>query len=155
MVNDSEREQSNNIFVIDMNPTYSRFTSEFRVRPDDIDMNQHVHNSKYLDYVLAARYDQMERCYGMSMDEFIQLGYGWVQTKAYIEYKRELRMGDYFSVTTAIVNFKNNGVVVMFEIKNNKTNKISCIGEMEYTLVSLATGKASTLPQAIIEKYTV
>ena len=50
---------------------YKRFDTEMMVRPDDIDMNNHVHNSKYLDYVLFARYDQMGRCYGMSMDEFI------------------------------------------------------------------------------------
>ena len=48
-------------------PQYSTFETEFRVRPDDIDMFQHVHNSKYFDYVLAARYDQMERCYGVAM----------------------------------------------------------------------------------------
>jgi acetyl-CoA acetyltransferase len=49
----------------------TRFNSELQVRPDDIDMNQHVHASKYFDYVLAARYDQMARCYKMGMDEFV------------------------------------------------------------------------------------
>jgi len=56
--------------------THSRFETELKVRPDDIDMNQHVHNSRYFDYVMSARYDQMARCYGMSMEEFIQAGYG-------------------------------------------------------------------------------
>ena len=46
-------------------PLRSRFETEMPVRPDDIDMNQHVHNSRYFDYVLAARYDQMARCYRM------------------------------------------------------------------------------------------
>ena len=31
------------------------FATEMQVRPDDIDMHRHVHNSRYLDYVLAAR----------------------------------------------------------------------------------------------------
>jgi acyl-CoA thioesterase FadM len=35
-----------------------KFETELQVRPDDIDMNQHVHGSRYMDYVLAARYDQ-------------------------------------------------------------------------------------------------
>ncbi|MDP3929291.1 MAG: thioesterase [Bacteroidota bacterium] len=43
----------------------SKFESTLKVRPDDIDMNQHVHSSKYIDYVLSARYDHMERCYKM------------------------------------------------------------------------------------------
>ncbi|RRN77297.1 acyl-CoA thioesterase, partial [Pseudoxanthomonas sp. SGD-10] len=53
---------------------FSKFTTEHKVRPDDIDMFKHVHNSVYLDYVLAARYEQMETCYGMSMDKFLELG---------------------------------------------------------------------------------
>ncbi|MGY0035466.1 acyl-CoA thioesterase [Pedobacter sp. NJ-S-72] len=40
---------------------YSIFETALKVRPDDIDMFNHVHNSKYFDYVLAARYDQMEQ----------------------------------------------------------------------------------------------
>ena len=32
----------------------TKFETELQVRPDDIDMNQHVHASRYHDYVLAA-----------------------------------------------------------------------------------------------------
>jgi len=46
------------------------FSSEIKVRPDDIDMNNHVHNSKYFDYVQAARFEQMINDYKMPMEEF-------------------------------------------------------------------------------------
>ncbi|MFA7228927.1 MAG: acyl-CoA thioesterase, partial [Melioribacteraceae bacterium] len=49
------------------NPDYSVFETEITVRPDDIDMNNHVHNSKYLDYLLMARYDQMKKDYKVPM----------------------------------------------------------------------------------------
>ncbi|MBM2845221.1 MAG: fadM, partial [Bacteroidetes bacterium] len=58
---------------------YKRFETELVVRPDDIDMNNHVHGSRYLDYVLYARFDQMGRCYGMPMDEFLKKGWNWYQ----------------------------------------------------------------------------
>ena len=61
--------------------TYQTFQTEHRVRPDDIDMFNHVHNSRYFDYVLAARYDHMEQFYGMSMDTFLERGYGWLYLK--------------------------------------------------------------------------
>ncbi len=38
-----------------MSQVFSKFETELQVRPDDIDMNQHVHGSRYMDYVLAAR----------------------------------------------------------------------------------------------------
>ncbi len=46
----------------------TKFETALQVRPDDIDMNQHVHASRYMDYVLAARYDQMARCYQMAIE---------------------------------------------------------------------------------------
>src|SRR3546814_6911373 len=72
---------------------FSRFKTEYTVRPDDIDMFQHVHNSKYFDYVLAARYDQMRDYYGMTMEDFMADGFGWVVRTAHVNYKRAMRMG--------------------------------------------------------------
>ena len=134
---------------------FSRFESVMSVRPDDIDMNRHVHSSRYQDYVLAARYDQMARCYGVSMEEFIALGLGWVVNTSHIEYKRPLRMGDQFRVRTWVDQFANNGVRIGFEILREPAAKISCLGWCDYTLVNLATGRATEIPAWIVEKYSV
>ena len=67
-----------------MTPGKTKFESALQVRPDDLDMFQHVHSSRYMDYVLAARFDQMERCYKMPMEEFLKLGYGWVVRMAHL-----------------------------------------------------------------------
>ena len=75
-----------------MNLGRTKFETELGVRPDDIDMNRHVHASRYQDYVLAARYDQMARCYRMSMEEFNQAGLGWYVKSAQLDYKRLLVM---------------------------------------------------------------
>jgi len=47
-----------------------KFETEITVRPNKIDYNRHVHQSVYLDYLVHARIDQMERCYKMSIEEF-------------------------------------------------------------------------------------
>ncbi|MBL9139860.1 MAG: acyl-CoA thioesterase [Verrucomicrobiales bacterium] len=133
----------------------SRFTSEFQVRPDDIDMFQHVHSSKYLDYVLAARVDQMARCYGMAMEEFLKLGLAWFQRSAQLEYKRPLRMSDRFQVTTWIDGMDKDTVAVGFEIRRAENQKLCCDGRCEYTLVNVATGRAEVIPDSIATKYAV
>jgi YbgC/YbaW family acyl-CoA thioester hydrolase len=134
---------------------YSRFETELQVRPDDIDMNQHVHNSRYFDYVLAARYDQMERCYKMPMEEFVRLGYGWVVKIAHIEYKRPLGLGDRFVVRTWIETVMKDGVKVHFEIFKKENKKICCDGYFHYTMVDLKTGRAETIPAWIVERYSI
>src|SRR5215210_7832384 len=94
----------------------SKFETELQVRPDDIDMNQHVHNSRYFDYVLAARYDQMARCYQMPMEDFLKEGYGWVVKVAHLHYKRPLNLGDSMVVTTWIEELFKDGVKVQFQV---------------------------------------
>ncbi|MCC6232815.1 MAG: acyl-CoA thioesterase [Verrucomicrobiales bacterium] len=133
----------------------SRFVSELQVRPDDIDLFQHVHSSKYLDYVLAARFDQMTRCYGMGMEEFLKIGLGWYQRSVQMEFKRPLRLGEHFTVTTWIEAMDTDTVRVEFEIRRALNQKICCDGRCDYTLVNLATGRAEPIPDWIAEKYAV
>ncbi len=137
------------------NLVYKSFETELRVRPDDIDMFQHVHNSKYLDYILAARYDQMEHCYGMSMEQFMARGYGWVVKTAHINYKRPLTLGVYFIVKTSIVDIDDKGCRVKFVLTNKATNKISCDGWFDFVMIDLKTGRGVEIPDDIVEHYTI
>lgn len=134
---------------------HSKFETELQVRPDDIDMNQHVHNSRYFDYVLAARYDQMERCYNMSMEEFIKHGLGWVVKASNIEFKRPLGLGDRIIVRTWIESMVKDGARVRFEISKKENGKISCDGYFDYTMVNLKTGRAESMPDWIVQKYSI
>ncbi len=138
-----------------MAATRSTFETEMPVRPDDIDMNRHVHNSRYFDYVLAARYDQMARCYGMPMEQFIELGYGWVVRVAHVEYKRPLGLGDRFVVRTGIDTIEKTGVRVAFSILRADNGKLCCDGWFDYTMIRLETGRAAEIPDWIVEKYSI
>ncbi len=143
------------IFNFDCMKTYSRFTTSYRVRPDDIDMFQHVHNSKYFDYVLAARYDQMRDCYGVTMEDFMDAGYGWVVRTAHVDYKRALVMGQEFTVETGITTMNSKGCRVSFEIKIKETNKLACDGWFDYVLIDIKTGKSTMVTQKMIDQFSI
>ena len=133
----------------------ARFETELQVRPDDIDMNQHVHGSRYFDYVLAARYDQMARCYKMAMEEFIQAGFGWFIKTAHVQYHRPLLLGESFVVRTWVQEVFRTGVKVNFEILKKSSGKLSCDGYFDYTMINLKTGRAESIPSRILAKYAV
>jgi acyl-CoA thioester hydrolase/thioesterase-3 len=135
--------------------TATKFTTELAVRPDDIDMNQHVHNSRYFDYVLAARYDQMRRCYGMPMEEFLARGFGWVVKVAHLIFKRPLNLGDTMVITTWIAQMCADGVQVQFTIAKKENGKLCCDGYFDYTMISLASGRAAIIPEEIRQRYSV
>ncbi|MBU6402452.1 MAG: acyl-CoA thioesterase [Verrucomicrobia bacterium] len=140
-----------------MNPTLGRtkFETELTVRPDDIDMNRHVHGSRYFDYVLAARYEQMARCYQMSMEEFTRAGFGWFTRTAHVEYKRALVLGDRFLVQTWVQEMLADGVRVDFQMRKQPAGKLVCDGYFYYTMVSLQTGRAEPIPDWIRAKYAI
>ena len=137
------------------NNIYSKFTTELKVRPDDIDMFNHVHNSKYFDYVMAARYEQMEVNYGMSMEEFMKQGYGWVVKTAHVNFKRPLLMGETFKVTTGVISIDEKTSKVHFDIVSNRTGKVCSDGWMDFALVDLQSGRAMKITEEMIEKYSV
>jgi acyl-CoA thioesterase FadM len=134
---------------------FSRFETEMEVRPDDIDMFQHVHASRYQEYVLAARFDQMKRCYKMSMEDFLARGLGWWVEIAHLEYKRALGLGEQFIVRTWVQEILPNGVRVDFEILKKTTRKVSCSGYFQYALIDLNAKRATPIPADVLEKYSV
>jgi len=134
---------------------YSRFKTNYQVRPDDIDLFRHVHNSRYFDYVMAARYDHMRLFYKMSMEDFMKSGYGWVVKTAHIEYKRPMVMGQEFSVETGIDSINARGCRVSFAIKMLNNDKTACDGWFDYILIDINTGRALNVTEAMIEKYSI
>lgn len=134
---------------------YSIFESEIVIRPDDIDMNDHVHNTKYLDYVLAARYDQMQKDYKMPMSEFHKLDYNWIVSTTHIEYKRALKLSDKIIVKTQIDSVNGAQSKVNFWIIKKDSGKIAAEGYLLYTMISKKTGRPVRIPEEIIKKYSV
>lgn len=134
---------------------YSKFETEMQVRPDDIDMYQHVHSSRYMDYVLAARFEQMERSYKMPMAEFQQHGYGWFMAATQMNFRRALGLGDRFLVRTWIEKFSLIGLRVQFEIDRQAGGKRSCDGWCDYVMISVDTARPVRIPGWILRKYSI
>jgi len=129
------------------------YETEMDVRPDDIDMFRHVHSSRYIDYVLAARFDQMDRCYSNPISEYIKLDLAWVVSSCTINYKRALKLGDRMRVRTRLNEVAKNNVNVGFEILNHATGKVCCDGHFIYTLINMSSMRAIEIPEWVKEKY--
>ncbi|MBM3920632.1 MAG: acyl-CoA thioesterase [Sphingomonadales bacterium] len=131
------------------------YTTRLQVRPDDIDMFGHVHSSRYMDFVLAARFEQMERCYRMSMQEFLDHNLGWYLSAAELRFLRPLKMGDFMDVQTRIVEMGTASVRVEFTILLSASGKTSCKGWAEYVLVDVKSGRSKSIPDWIIQRYSL
>jgi acyl-CoA thioesterase FadM len=54
-----------------------------------------------------------------------------------------------------IVHFTDTGCRVAFEIEKNPTGKRVCDGFCDYTLVTLANGRATAIPEDVRAKYSI
>jgi YbgC/YbaW family acyl-CoA thioester hydrolase len=133
---------------------FQKFESEITVRPDDIDMNNHVHTSRYFDYYLFARYDQMERCYGIPMEKFLAHGWTWFVKSCQIEFKRPLVMGETVIVRTWLESFEKSEARVRFLIIKKKTGKTAAEGMVLNTMINIASGRPELIPDWVIAQYT-
>ena len=135
---------------------YSIFETEITVRPDDIDMNNHVHYSRYLDYILMARYDQMKKDYKVAMEEFVGRGFSWVASELNIQYKRPLLLQDgVIKVRTQLEEFHGARVMINFWIVKGEREKVAAQGRATYTMITVKNGRPTRVPDDIVEKYQV
>jgi acyl-CoA thioester hydrolase/thioesterase-3 len=116
-------------------------------------MNNHVHGSRYLDYVLFARYDQMGRCYGMPMEEFIKSGWSWYQKSFHIEFKRAITLADKIIVRTWLDSFSKADVKVGFQMYKKEMMKLAAEGHFVSTMIDVQSGRAIPIPETIIQHY--
>ncbi len=135
---------------------YSTFETEITVRPDDIDMNNHVHYSRYLDYILMARYDQMKKDYKVAMEEFAARGFSWVASELTIQYKRPILLQDgSVRVRTQLEEFHGAKVVINFWIVKKAIEKLNAQGQVCYTMISMKNGRPTRVPDDIVQQYQV
>jgi len=132
-----------------------KFDTEIRVRPNEVDINRHVHQSAYLDYVLFARYDQMKRCYKLPMEEFFKMGYSWATKTNYIEFNKPLFLGDTIIVRTWVDELKEKSIKVCFQILKKETLEIAAQGYGFYVMINIKTGKPEKIPDMIVQKYSL
>ena len=133
----------------------TQFETEITVLPRDIDINGHVHHSVYLDYLLAARFDQMSRCYKMSMEAFHKMGFTWFARKYEIEFKSPVELGDRVIVRTWVDGLSRMSVDVGFEMESKATGRLAVRGLACFVMIDINTNRPARIPEEAIEKYSV
>ena len=83
------------------------------------------------------------------------MGLGWFVRTFHIDYKRPLSLGEWMIVTTWVDEIETESVKVNFEISKKANGKLATEGFGIYTLVNLKTGRAETIPEQVLAKYSI
>ncbi|MFC4812356.1 acyl-CoA thioesterase [Paenibacillus sp. GCM10023250] len=90
---------------------------EIVVRSTEIDVNGHVNNAKYLEYLEWGREEWYERA-GLDYDAFGAMGIRTVTVNVNINYRKECRQGDQLTVNTEPERAGRTSYVLKQEIVN-------------------------------------
>ncbi len=90
---------------------------EIIVRPTEIDVNAHVNNAKFVEYLEWGREEWYEAI-GLPYDRLLELGAVTVAVNLNLNYRREVRQGEVLTVTTRPERLGRTSFALSQEIRN-------------------------------------
>ncbi|WP_026962123.1 YbgC/FadM family acyl-CoA thioesterase [Alicyclobacillus herbarius] len=120
---------------------------EIVVRSTEIDVNGHVNNAKFLEYLEWGREDWYEQM-GLDYETLRDMGFVTVVVRVCADYRLEARQNDRLRVRTNLVRVGNTSFVMKQEIVNQNEQQVV---EAEFVLVTVdpATRQPVRVPDAI------
>lgn len=117
------------------------------VRSTEIDVNGHVNNAKYLEYIEWGREEWYEQA-GFSYEVFLELGIQTVTVNININYRKELRQGEPITVKTSPERVGRTSYCLYQEIYN-QNGELCADASVTSVTMDAATRKSREVPKAL------
>ncbi|HEX2609093.1 MAG TPA: acyl-CoA thioesterase [Flavisolibacter sp.] len=96
-----------------MNTFKKELESTVKIRFPDCDAFQHLHNSRYIDYMINAREDQLLESYGFDVYALAaQKGVGWVAAQSQISYLAPAMIMEEVTIQTRLLTATEKGLML-------------------------------------------
>jgi thioesterase III len=117
------------------------------VRSTEIDVNGHVNNAKYLEYLEWGREEWYERA-GLAYDVFTQMGIQTVTVNININYRKECRQGEHLTIFTRPEQVGRTSYILSQEIRNAQGQVVADARVTSVTM-DIETRKSREVPQEL------
>jgi acyl-CoA thioester hydrolase len=120
------------------------------IRFQDCDPFGHLNNARYIDYFINTRQDQLAANYDFHIMEFgKQPSESWVVSKSQIAYLAPAYLMETVSIHTRLIHLTDRQLVVEGLMLDEAERRLKAVCWMEFTYVSLQTGKSVPHPDDI------
>lgn len=120
---------------------------EIIVRSTEIDVNGHVNNAKYLEYLEWGREEWYETA-GLPYDAFTQMGVQTVTVNININYRKECRQGDRLTIVTRPERIGRTSYVLSQRIVNER-GELCADAEVTSVALDIGTRKSREVPEVL------
>ncbi len=129
-----------------------RYIKRFTVRKEDIDLNGHVGNIRYLEWFLEAATEHSEKL-GLGFEALKAMHRTWVAKEHRIAYKQSALEGDELELETWLESVKSAQGVRRYLLRHAADGRPVCEGETTWVFVELDTFRPKRIPETLMQAY--
>lgn len=128
--------------------------SRATVRFQDCDPYGHLYNSKYIDYFMNAREDQLLENYGLDIYALsTSEGIGWVVAQNQIAYLQPALLMEKVWITTKLIEHTLKMITVEFEMWNTEESTLKALMWSRFVHFDLQTRRSATHAQKYMDMF--
>jgi acyl-CoA thioester hydrolase len=102
--------------------------SKARIQYQDCDPFNHLNNSKYIDYIIAARTEQLLHHYGFNSAEITHKeGIGWVSAQNQLSYFSPASWMEVVTIETKLIQYSDYSLLVEGFMWDEHKTKLKCL----------------------------
>ena len=128
--------------------------SKIKVRFHDCDPFNHLNNSRYIDYIVAARGDQLMDNYGFDIYQLLQEeGIGWVSAQTQISYLCPAYLREELTIQTRLLAYSKKSLLLEAMVWNDDKSVLKAIMWTKLVHFNLATQKSQEHSDQLMELF--
>jgi acyl-CoA thioester hydrolase len=117
--------------------------SQVRARFPDCDPFNHLNNSRYLDYIINAREDQLLHHYGFDVHRVAkETGVTWVIAQHQIAYLQPVAVMEMMTISTRLISFTDRVLQLEAVVFDEQKSRVKALLWTSYAHFNLRTGKS-------------
>jgi YbgC/YbaW family acyl-CoA thioester hydrolase len=125
---------------------------EIVVRPTEIDVNGHVNNAKYVEYLEWGREEWYEQA-GLPYEKLLELGAITVTVNLDLNFRQECRQGEKLIITTRPERIGRTSFVLRQEIRKGAGGPVAADAEVTSVTIDPATRKSRPVPDELARLF--
>jgi YbgC/YbaW family acyl-CoA thioester hydrolase len=129
--------------------------SKVRVQYQDCDPFNHLNNSKYIDYIMAARTEQLLVHYDLNVSELLaQQGVGWVAAQTQISYFAPASWMEVVTIESRLIYHSDYSLLVEAFMWDEFKTKIKAVMWAKLVHFDIKTQKSNKHSEALIKLFS-
>lgn len=129
--------------------------SPMKIRFHDCDPFNHLNNSRYLDYIMTARGDQLADHYNLDIYKLArEQGVGWVIAQTQISYLAPARLMEEVIIETQLLSFSERSLHLEAFMWNHNKSHLKAVVWVKFVHYNLITQKSHSHDEALMNFFS-